>query len=367
MTGLVQSLTAARRGIVQTAGRRPVLVTGGAGFIGSHLADRLAQQGEPVLVFDSLSRPGVEANLAWLRQRHPTLVSAALADVRDATAVKEAVESASAVFHFAAQVAVTTSLTDPEEDFQVNLQGTFNVLQALRRHRQPCVFASTNKVYGKLAGVDLTLDGGTWQPADPTLRARGISEDQRLDFATPYGCSKGAADQYVLDAAASFGIPTAVLRMSCIYGPRQLGTEDQGWVAHFVLRALAGEPITLYGDGCQVRDVLWVHDAVDAYLAAWRNIGRIAGSAFNLGGGPANAISLRQLLDHIGSLLGRKPEVRVSAWRPNDQRWYVSDTTRIRQTLGLPPALDWRTGVAEMLRTYQEAGRGRRTLQAASG
>jgi CDP-paratose 2-epimerase len=340
--------------------RRPVLVTGGAGFIGCHLADRLASQGESVLVFDSLARAGVDANLAWLLERHPSLISFARADVRDAEAVREAVEGAEAVFHMAAQVAVTTSMVDPAEDLAVNLMGTFNVLQALRRRRQPCVFASTNKVYGKLAGVDLALEGDAWTaPA----RSGGLDEDQKLDFCTPYGCSKGAADQYVLDHATSFGIPTAVMRMSCIYGPRQCGTEDQGWVAHFLLRALAGAPITIYGDGCQVRDVLFVDDAVNAYVAAWRNIGRIAGSAFNLGGGPDNAISLRQLIAHIGRLLGDAPAVRYAPWRPNDQRWYVSDTTRVREVLNLPPPRGWQSGVELLLRWFQESGHGRRTWQ----
>jgi CDP-paratose 2-epimerase len=343
------------------AGRKPVLITGGAGFIGSNLADRLAREGERVLIFDSLARPGVEANLAWLRERHPSLVSSVIADVRDAAAVEGAVADASAVFHFAAQVAVTTSLVDPGLDLRVNLEGTFNVLQALRRHRQPCVFASTNKVYGKLGGIDMVLAQDVWQPDNPLLRARGVNERQGLDFSTPYGCSKGAADQYVLDWASSFGVPTAVMRMSCIYGPRQMGTEDQGWVAHFLLRALAGEPITIYGDGCQVRDVLWVEDAVNAYIAAWRNIGRVAGIAFNLGGGPENAISLRQLLRHVGTLLGEEPVLRFGDWRPNDQRWYVSDTSRARQALALPKPRDWRSGVAALLQAFRASGFARRS------
>ncbi|MBN8902354.1 MAG: SDR family NAD(P)-dependent oxidoreductase [Rhodospirillales bacterium] len=337
-------------------GTRPVLVTGGAGFIGCNLVDRLVREGEHVLVFDNLARPGVEANLAWLRERHPRHVTSAVADIRDASAVQAAVTGARAVFHLAAQVAVTTSMVDPAEDFGINLQGTFNVLHALRTRRQPCIFASTNKVYGKLDGIALTLQDDTWMPSDPTHR-RGVSEAQPLDFCTPYGCSKGAADQYVLDWSDSFGVPTAVMRMSCIYGPHQFGTEDQGWVAHFLLRALAGEPITLYGDGCQVRDVLWVEDAVAAYVAAWRGIDRVAGQAFNLGGGPENAISLRQLLQHIGTLTERTPHVRYGDWRPNDQRWFVSDTTKARTVLGLPAPRDWRAGVADLMRFFVANGR----------
>ena len=352
----VRGLAGARRSVSLVGSRKPVLITGGAGFVGCQLADRLATDGEPVLVYDALARPGVEANLAWLREKHPTLVSTAIADVRDSAAVREAVEGASAVFHFAAQVAVTTSLTDPAEDYDINLGGTFNILQALRRHRQPCIFASTNKVYGKLLGVELALVQDAWQPTASLLREHGVNENQGLDFSTPYGCSKGAADQYVLDYASSFGVPTAVMRMSCIYGPRQLGTEDQGWVAHFLLSALAGEPITIYGDGCQVRDVLWVEDAVTAYVDAWRNIGRIAGTAFNLGGGPDNAISLRQLLHHIGSLLGEQPSIRHAEWRPNDQRWYVSDTSKLHDALALPAPREWRKGVALLLRSFQNDG-----------
>jgi CDP-paratose 2-epimerase len=352
----VQNLAGAQRNVALLGNRKPVLITGGAGFIGSHLADRLASEGEHVLVLDSLARPGVEANLAWLRERHPTQVSATIADMRDEAAVQEAVDQASAVFHFAAQVAVTTSLLDPVEDLQVNLLGSFNLLQALRRNRQPCVFASTNKIYGKLEGIALTLVEDAWRAADPALRALGVDEHQRLDFCTPYGCSKGAADQYMLDYASSFGVPSAVMRMSCIYGPRQLGSEDQGWVAHFILRALAGEPITIYGDGYQVRDVLCVDDAVDAYVAAWRRIDTVAGKAFNLGGGPENAISLRRLVNHIGILQGEAPEVHYAPWRPNDQRWYVSDTRLVRQALGLPKPRDWQSGVAWLLRSYVEAG-----------
>ncbi|MFL5166367.1 MAG: NAD-dependent epimerase/dehydratase family protein, partial [Microvirga sp.] len=278
-------------------GRRPVLVTGGAGFIGSNLADRLAREGHDVLVYDALARPGVESNLAWLKSRHPQRISSVIGDIRDERGVAAAARDAEAVFHFAAQVAVTTSLVTPREDFDINVQGTLSLLEALRRRNDPAplIFASTNKVYGDLADVALDETNDAYLPRDPAVRAKGIGEDRPLDFHTPYGCSKGAADQYVLDYARSFGVPTAVMRMSCIYGPRQMGTEDQGWVAHFLIRALDGEPISIYGDGRQVRDVLNVADAVEAYVSAWRRIDAVQGRAFNLGGGPANAVSLRQL------------------------------------------------------------------------
>ncbi len=338
-------------------GRRPVLITGGAGFIGSNLADRLAQQGEDVLVLDSLSRPGVERNLAWLRQRHPRRLSAVTADIRDADAVAAAARDARAVFHLAAQVAVTTSLVDPCEDFEVNLRGTLLLLEALRRRPggpAPLIFASTNKVYGDLADVALDLEAEAYAPRDAAIRAHGIGEDRPLDLHTPYGCSKGGADQYVLDYARGFGVPTAVLRMSCIYGPRQMGTEDQGWVAHFLIRALRGAPISIYGDGCQVRDVLHVRDAVEAYLAAWRRIEAVRGRAFNLGGGPANAVSLRQVIAYIGALAGRPVEARHAAWRAGDQRWYVSDTRRATRELGLEAPTPWRAGIAGLARWLQE-------------
>ena len=331
-------------------GAQPILITGGAGFIGSNLADRLAGEGHDVLVYDALSRPGVASNLEWLKRRHPRRISATIADVRDADSLAAAAGKAAAVFHLAAQVAVTTSLTDPREDFDINLAATFGLLDVLRRRRDrvPLVFASTNKVYGDLSDIALDLLGDAYAPRDPATRARGVSEDRSLDFHTPYGCSKGAADQYVLDYGRSFGVPTAVLRMSCIYGQRQMGTEDQGWVAHFILRALRGEPISIYGDGCQVRDVLDVGDAVDAYVAAWRRIEAVSGRAFNLGGGPANAISLRQLLAHIADLTGRPVETRYADWRAGDQRYYVSDTGRATRELGLRPARPWREGVAAL-------------------
>ncbi len=337
-------------GVGAAAPRRPVLVTGGAGFIGCNLADRLAAEGHDVLVFDNLARAGAADNLDWLRRRHPRRLSAAIADVRDAGAVATAVADAAAVFHLAAQVAVTTSLADPLADFAINVQGTLHLLDALRRRADPAplIFASTNKVYGDLADIELALVDGRWQPADPGLRGRGVDETRPLAFHTPYGCSKGAADQYVLDWARSFRVPTAALRMSCIYGARQRGTEDQGWVAHFLLRALAGQPVTVFGDGRQVRDVLFVDDAVSAYIAAWQRIGRVAGRAFNLGGGPANAISLRDLIGRLERLSGRPAEVRWSDWRPGDQRWFVADCGAARAALGLAKPLGWQDGLARL-------------------
>jgi CDP-paratose 2-epimerase len=329
---------------------KPILVTGGAGFIGSNLADRLAGQGHDVLIYDALAREGVQRNLDWLKARHPRRVSSVIADVRDGDALARAAEDASAVFHLAAQVAVTTSMVEPVEDFDINMRATLTLLEALRKRndRTPLLFASTNKVYGGLEDLEFDLEGDAYHPRDPGIRARGVGEGRSLDFHTPYGCSKGAADQYVLDYARSFGVPTAVMRMSCIYGPRQMGTEDQGWVAHFLIRALEGQPISIFGDGCQVRDILDVSDAVDAWTAAYARIEQVSGRAFNLGGGPDNAVSLRQVLAEIERLARRKLQLDFSDWRPGDQRYYVSDTRRARSELGLGQPRAWREGVAAL-------------------
>ncbi len=330
--------------------QRPILITGGAGFIGSNLADRLARDGHDVLIYDALARPGVEANLAWLRRRHPDRIASVVADLRDRDKLEQAASGVRAVFHLAAQVAVTTSLTDPERDFDINLRGTLFLLEALRRQPSPppLVFASTNKVYGNLADIKLVRDGDAYLPEDPALRRHGVGEDRPLSFYTPYGCSKGAADQYVLDYARGFGIPACVLRMSCIYGPRQLGTEDQGWLAHFLYSVQAGRVISIYGDGRQVRDVMYVDDAVDAYIAAWDRIAEVSGTAFNLGGGPANAVTLLQILAEISELTGRSADLRFSDWRPGDQRYFVADTRRASAALGLGPAVGWRDGLRRL-------------------
>lgn len=334
-------------------GRKPIVVTGGAGFIGSNVAASLAADGHDVLVLDALMRDGVESNLAWLRQRHPQRISAIIGDIRDVDVCREAMRDAAGVFHFAAQVAVTSSLVEPVEDFGINLSGTVNMLEATRRKPVPFIFASTNKVYGNLADVALTLNDGGYRPVDGKLHKSGVGESRPIEFHTPYGCSKGAADQYVLDYARSYQVPTAVLRMSCIYGQRQFGTEDQGWVAHFLIRALKGEPITIYGDGHQVRDILHVDDAVRAYRAVFDRIGDVSGEAFNLGGGPRNAVSLRSLIAHIESVTGRAVDTRFEDWRQGDQRYYVSDTSRLTDKLGVKPTIDWRRGV-EALRNWLE-------------
>jgi CDP-paratose 2-epimerase len=342
-----------------TRHRGPALVTGGAGFIGTNLADRLLSEGEEVVVLDNLCRPGVERNLRWLRARHGPRVAAEVADVRDPAAVQRAVRTAGSVFHFAAQVAVTTSLVDPIADFEVNARGTLNLLEAVRARPSPppLLFTSTNKVYGALDDLGLLDDGVRY--AAPAGLARGISEARPVAFHSPYGCSKGAADQYVLDWAHTYGVPAAVFRMSCIYGPHQHGNEDQGWVAHLLRAAIQGETITVYGDGKQVRDVLFVSDLVDAFLLARARIRDLAGEAFNVGGGPDHTLSLRELLALIEELEGAPPRVEFADWRAADQRWYVSDTRRLHAATGWSPRVGVREGVARLhawLRGSERAG-----------
>lgn len=316
---------------------RSAVIFGGAGFIGSNLAHHLLTgTNARVQVFDNLTRRGVRGNLEWLQQadKHGRL-QVTIADVRDARAVEKAVAAAGEIYHFAAQVAVTTSVADPRLDFDVNLAGTFNVLDAARRSgRNPFVlFTSTNKVYG-----DLGLSAPQRRGQRYLYPAwHGVSESQRLDFHSPYGCSKGAADQYVHDFSRIYGLPTVVFRMSCIAGPRQFGTEDQGWVAHFLYSALQGLPVVIYGDGCQVRDVLCVKDLVRAIEAVRGNLNVTAGQVYNVGGGPANTVSLLELIHKIRAVTGRRLDYVHRLARPGDQPIYVTDFTRLERHTGWKP------------------------------
>ena len=341
---------------VALRGRSPIVITGGSGFIGSNLADALLKDGEDVVVIDNLSRSGVEQNLVWLKKRHPGRLHPVLADIRDMRAIEPVLAGAKAVFHLAAQTAVTTSLDQPLIDFEVNARGTINVLEAVRRsgRRTPVIFASTNKVYGGLDDLAMVELDDCYIPQDEAIRAHGVGESRPLEFSTPYGCSKGVADQYVLDYAKSFGIPAAVLRMSCIYGPRQFGTEDQGWVAHFLISALKGETISIYGDGKQVRDILHVNDAVAAYRALLGSIDAVSGRAFNLGGGPRNAVSLRILLKEIGRIVDGEIAVRYGDWRQADQLYFVADTRRLRHEVDWEPRVSWLDGLRDLAAWLEE-------------
>ena len=327
--------------------RKPVLITGGAGFVGTNIADRLLRNGRRVRILDSLARPGSEANLRWLLAQHRSRLQVEIADVRDGARLRAALAGVGSVFHLAAQVAVTTSLENPEDDFTVNARGTLDLLEALRERggEARLIFTSTNKVYGAIDDIELAETERRYRPKSELARS-GIAETRPLQFHSPYGCSKGTADQYVLDYARSYGLATAVFRMSCIYGPHQHGTEDQGWLAHFMIRAGEGEPITIYGDGKQVRDVLFVEDLVDAFLIAEQRLPDIAGEAFNIGGGPENTLSLLELIDRIAALNGRRLRLDFGNWRVGDQRWYVSDIRKFHRLTGWSP----RVGVMEGVR-----------------
>jgi CDP-paratose 2-epimerase len=328
----------------------PVVITGGAGFIGTNLADRLLSVGEEVLIFDNLSRDGVDRNLRWLQSRYGRRLRLSRRDIRDRAAVFAAVNGASCVFHLAAQVAVTTSLQNPSLDFEVNALGTLNVLEALRQTNPlaPLVYTSTNKVYGCMQRFGLELKEDRYMPADRHIRERGFDESESLAFASPYGCSKGTADQYILDYASSYGLQTTVLRMSCIYGPHQMGTEDQGWVAHFFRQAIEDLPITIYGDGRQVRDLLFAEDLIDALLLVRERSRSHAGEVFNIGGGPANSASIREVLCMIGEFQERAPKLEFGEWRTGDQKYYVTDFSKFKEATGWLPTTNLQDGMRRL-------------------
>ena len=313
---------------------RRILITGGAGFLGVNAAIHLIKDGWGVTLLDNLSRPGTERNLKWVLTRYPTRVTFVKEDVRNADALGHHVQNQDAILHLAGQVAVTTSLLDPNTDFDVNARGTLNVLEAVRNHNHdaPVVFASTNKVYGKLDHKD-----------------GPCKEIQPLDFHSPYGCSKGAADQYVRDYARVFDMNTVVLRQSCIYGAHQYGTEDQGWVAHFVHSILKDRPLTIYGDGTQVRDLLDARDLSALYATVIDKIGIARGEIYNVGGGSENQRNLLEVIDQIGELTGRKPQFSFADWREGDQKYYVSDIEKARRDLGWEPKVDFDRGLRELI------------------
>lgn len=321
------------------------VVTGGAGFVGSNLSRSLLEDGHDVTVLDNLSRKGVTANLEWLRsgpgRERLTIVEA---DVRDGEALARTLDGAEAVFHFAGQVAVTSSLADPRHDFEVNAHGTFNLLEVVRASQRPpaVLFTSTNKVYGSLSRLQARELPGRYELVDCPY---GVNESEPLDFHSPYGCSKGTADQYVRDYSRIYGLRTVVFRMSCIYGVRQFGTEDQGWVAHLMLKAFRGEQVTIFGNGKQVRDLLYVADLVRAFKAAARLAAQGESGVYNIGGGLANTLSIVELLEYLEQRLGRKIDVRFGSIRPGDQPIYISDTARARQKLDWQPEVSVRQGL----------------------
>jgi CDP-paratose 2-epimerase len=325
-----------------------ILITGGAGFVGSNLVNALLTDGHPVTVFDSLVRPGTERNLEWLRTQHPRSLTFIPGDVRDPEAVSAACAEADVVYHLAGQVAVTTSVDDPRSDFEVNALGTFNVLEGARAsgRRPVVVFTSTNKVYGGMEDVEIRREPSRYVYRD---LSRGVPESRPLDFHSPYGCSKGAADQYVRDYSRIYDLPTVVFRMSCIYGPHQFGNEDQGWLAHFMIAASSGEPISIYGDGLQVRDALYVGDLVRAFRLAVERIDTTAGNVYNIGGGPANTISVwSEFGPAVTELLGAQPDVTFEPWRPGDQLCYISDVKKAAAEFDWCPEVDLSTGLRRL-------------------
>lgn len=333
-----------------------ILITGGAGFIGCNLAAACIDGGHEVTLLDNLSRRGSDANLAWLRERHGERgFNFIRADIRDAQAMLAAAEGQEAIYHLAAQTAVTTSVTDPRHDFEINALGTFNVLEAARRAADDPVFiyASTNKVYG---GMDdaLAVEQATRYvlPAYPG----GVGEDRPLDFHSPYGCSKGAADQYVRDYARIYGLRSVVFRQSCIYGQRQMGVEDQGWVAWFVIAAVLGKPITIYGDGKQVRDLLHVDDLVRAFQLATQRIDITRGQVYNLGGGPVNTLSIwAEFGPLLSRLLGRQViPASLRDWRPGDQPVFVADVARAEREFGWTPQVSVETGISRLIEWVEQ-------------
>lgn len=335
-----------------------VLITGGAGFIGTNLASHLLDGGHNVTIYDNLSRRGVDRNLDWLRSNYAVQgrLRVVLGDVRDRRALGVVVRNVDVIYHLAAQVAVTTSVVDPVEDFEVNALGTLNLLEAARASGcdPVVVLTSTNKVYGGMEDLAIVEVGSRYEYGNG-LNRTGIDEGRPLDFHSPYGCSKGAADQYMRDYHRIYGLRTTVFRMSCIYGPHQFGNEDQGWVAHFVISALLGLPLTIYGDGKQVRDILFVEDLVRAFELVAQHPERTAGQIYNVGGGPENTISVwTEFGSILRELTGEEIQPAWGDWRPGDQLVYVSNTARIRRDLGWAPQVSARAGIERLYRWAAE-------------
>ena len=325
---------------------RHYLITGGAGFIGSNYAHRLIQRGVNVTIFDNLSRAGAPRNIAWLEEKFgKDAFKLIVGDLRDAHLLAESAKVADVIVHLAGQVAVTTSVTNPRDDFEANALGTFNALEAARLSAKEPIFlySSTNKVYGGMEDVEIIEEATRWLYKD---LVEGCSETQPLDFHSPYGCSKGTGDQYVRDYHRIYGLRSVVFRQSCIYGPRQFGVEDQGWLAWMMIAAVTGRQITIYGDGKQVRDVLHVNDLMDAYDAAIEKIDEVKGQVYNLGGGRRNVMAIwAEFGPILERLVGRKIEVARGDWRPGDQRVFYADIRKAEKELGWKPKIDLEEGM----------------------
>jgi CDP-paratose 2-epimerase len=326
-------------------------ITGGVGFIGCNMAARFLKRGDQVTIYDNLSRPRTANNLSWLKQQFSDdRLCFVQGDVRDFDKLAQTVNGAKPdlLVHLASQVAVTTSVKNPREDFEINALGTFNVLEAARAQSTPpaVFFASTNKVYGGMEDIGVVQDQTRYRYRDLPL---GVSEQQPLDFHSPYGCSKGTGDQYVRDYSRIYGMRTVVFRQSCIYGERQFGVEDQGWVAHFIIAAAMKRAINIYGDGKQVRDLLYVQDLINAYDAAWNHLDTASGQVFNVGGGVANTLSIwTEFGPLLEQLAGRKITIKRGDWRPGDQPVFISDNSKAKRVLGWEPLTSVNEGVRKL-------------------
>jgi CDP-paratose 2-epimerase len=331
------------------------LITGGAGFVGSNLAATLLARGEHVTVFDSLARHGASENLAWLRSLG--LTDFIHGDIRNAFDVEQTIKNVQpeVIFHLAGQVAMTTSMQSPRRDFEINVLGSINVLEAVRQYtpKTAIVYASSNKVYGNLDHLDLVEAATRYQPRNPATK--GVDEQTAIEFHTPYGCSKGAADQYMLDYARGFGLNTVVFRHSTIYGGRQFATYDQGWVGWFCRQAIEskqdpGRPaFTVSGDGKQVRDLLHVTDAVSAYISAFEHIAEARGQAFNIGGGLGNSMSLLELLLFLEKRLGIQLNYTHLPWRQSDQKFFVADNSKAERLIHWSPKKSKEQGIEDTI------------------
>lgn len=325
-----------------------ILIIGGAGFIGCNLAHYFVNKGREVTVLDNFSRQGTQRNIEWLKSTISSTLRVVHGDIRfDQEKLQKEISKSDVVYHLAAQVAVTTSIENPREDFEINALGTFNVLEALRlsSRRPPFIFSSTNKVYGGMKDIKVTEANNGYRFIECPL---GIPETRPLDFYSPYGCSKGAADQYVRDYSRIYDLPTVVFRQSCIYGPNQFGMEEQGWVAHFIISSVLRRPITIYGNGKQVRDILYVEDLCEAFEKAVLNIDKTAGQIYNIGGGPENQMSLLELIDFLERLRGHKIRYSLDKWRPGDQYVFVCDISKARKDFDWHPRVDKESGVKKV-------------------
>jgi CDP-paratose 2-epimerase len=325
-----------------------ICITGGAGFIGANAAKHFLDRGYRVTILDDLSRRGVKANVDWLKSLNSDQLAIIVGSITNFDTVRQVTADADAILHLAAQVAVTTSVTNPRSDFEINCLGAFNVLEAARLSgRKPVtLYSSTNKVYGGMEGVVVEEHASRYAYRDLPL---GIPETFPLDFHSPYGCSKGSADQYFRDYARIYDLPTMVFRQSCIYGTRQFGNEDQGWVAHFIISAVLGRPLTIYGDGKQVRDLLFVEDLCELYRLAIEQPQTMSGQVYNVGGSANYSVSLLELVAMLEKLLGRKIKPAFGDWRPGDQKIYVSDVRAVQKACGWQPRTSPEAGVGRLL------------------